>query len=72
MTSLFAKHGNCLSKHPVTRDDFNQCAVYSRIVPFVIAAADVPELRCPQLSHGVVFSELSKLLNQENALSVPC
>jgi hypothetical protein len=41
-------------------------------VPFVIRRPWPSGLGWPGLSVGVVFPKLSKLLNQEDALSAPC
>jgi hypothetical protein len=44
----------------------------SAIVPFVTRRRLYSGLVGPGLSGRVAFSELSKLLNQEDALSAPC
>jgi hypothetical protein len=41
------------------------------VVPFAIRRASSPGLGWPGLSGGVAFPKLSKLLNQEDALSAP-
>jgi hypothetical protein len=58
---------------PVTKGTISLATRYMlAIIPFVIRRRLSSGAVCPGLSGGVALPKLSKLLNQEDALSAPC